>query len=53
MEPHDDDPEPECECRFCGDTFDPRACELHDWNSPWNVRLRAVTAVQQYEREVA
>jgi hypothetical protein len=35
------------------DMFDPRGCEVHDANSPWNVRLRAVAAVQQYEREIA
>ena len=46
--------EPECECHFDGgDLFDPRGCGVHDANSPWNVRLRAVTAVQQDEREIA
>lgn len=42
--------EPECECRMDGgDLFDPRGCPHHDAMSPWNVRLRAVTAIQQYE----
>jgi hypothetical protein len=45
--------EPECECRQTDvDLFDSRGCEYHDSNSPWNVRLRAVTMVQQYQ-EVA
>ena len=45
--------EPECECSQTDvDRFDPRGCEYHDSNSPWNVRLRAVTMAQQYE-EVA
>ena len=49
-----EDQEPECECRQAGeDLFDPRGCPAHDAMSPWNVRLRAVTAVQQYEEEVA
>ena len=42
--------EPECECAQTDvDLFDPRGCEYHDSTSPWNVRLRAVTAAQQYE----
>lgn len=42
--------EPECECRqMDGDLSDARGCPLHDPMSPWNVRLRAVTAAQQYE----
>ena len=45
--------EPECECRQTDvDLFDSRGCGIHDSNSPWNVRLRAVTMVQQYQ-EVA
>ena len=46
-------PDPDCSCQTNGDLFGPRGCELHDANSPWNVRLRALTAVQQYERQVA
>ena len=43
--------EPECECRQTdADMFDPRGCPYHDAMSPWNVRLRALTAVQQYEQ---
>jgi hypothetical protein len=42
--------EPECECRQSDvDMFDAAGCELHNPNSPWNVRMRAVTAVQEYE----
>lgn len=42
--------EPECECAQTDvDLFDPRGCEYHDSMSPWNVRLRAVKAAQQYE----
>ena len=42
--------EPECECRQTDvDMCDPRGCPFHDAMSPWNVRLRAVRAVQQYE----
>jgi hypothetical protein len=41
--------EPECECCVGGDDlFDPRGCPLHDSMSPWNVRLRAVAALQLY-----
>ena len=44
--------EPECECYVGGgDLFDPRGCPFHDPMSPWNVRLRAVAAVQQYEKQ--
>jgi hypothetical protein len=39
-----------CTCRQSdADLFDAVGCDYHDPNSPWNVRLRAVTAVQQYE----
>ena len=42
--------EPECECqRTDVDTFNAAGCELHNPASPWNVRLRAVMAIQQYE----
>lgn len=42
--------EPECECRQTDvDLFDGRGCELHDSRSQWNVRLRAVTAIEQYD----
>jgi hypothetical protein len=35
--------EPACDCRQTDvDMFDPRGCEVHDGNSPWNVRLRAL-----------
>ena len=41
--------EPECECSQTDvDLFDPRGCEYHDSTSPWNVRRRAVTMIQQY-----
>lgn len=41
--------EPECGCRQTDvDLFDAEGCGIHDVNSPWNERLRAVTAVQQY-----
>ena len=44
--------EPECECRQTDvDLFDAAGCELHNPASPWNVRLRAVTAIQQYEQQ--
>jgi hypothetical protein len=40
-----------CTCRQTdADIFDPRGCESHDSESLWNVRLRALTAVQQYEQ---
>jgi hypothetical protein len=43
--------EPECECRQTDvDMFDPLGCPCHDAMSPWNVRLRVLTAVQQYEQ---
>jgi hypothetical protein len=42
--------EPECECQQSDvDLFDAAGCEFHNPASPWNVRLRAVTAVQQCE----
>ena len=45
--------EPECECSQTDvDLYDPRGCEYHDPASPWNVRRRAVTAVQMYEQNV-
>jgi hypothetical protein len=44
--------EPECSCRQTDvDMFDPRGCPYHDAMSPWNVRLRAVTAVQRYQQD--
>jgi hypothetical protein len=43
--------EPDCECHQTDvDLFDAFDCPVHDPNSPWNVRLRAVTAVQMYEQ---
>jgi hypothetical protein len=42
-----------CTCRTSGDLFDPTGCEFHDRNSPWNVRMRALSTIEQYEREVA
>ena len=43
--------EPECECRQTDvDLFDSLGCPCHDSMSPWNLRLRALTAVQQYEQ---
>jgi hypothetical protein len=42
--------EPECECRQTDvDRFDAAGCAFHNPASPWNVRLRAVKAIQQYE----
>ena len=39
-----------CTCRQSEvDLFDAVGCDYHDPNSPWNARLRAVTADQQYE----
>ena len=35
------------------DLFDSHGCDFHDPHSPWNVRLRAVTSIQQYEQAVA
>jgi len=44
--------EPECECRQTDvDLFDAAGCEFHNPASPWNVRLRAVTAIQEYEQQ--
>ena len=31
------------------DVFDARGCPLHDGNSSWNLRLRALTLIQEYE----
>jgi hypothetical protein len=46
-----EDQEPECECsQSDADLFDAAGCEFHNPNSPWNVRLRAVTAMQTYEQ---
>ena len=46
----DPEREPECDCQQTDvDLFDARGCELHDSESPWNVRLRAVTSMQQYD----
>jgi hypothetical protein len=46
-----EDQEPECECsQSDADLFDAAGCEFHNPNSPWNVRLRAVTAMQIYEQ---
>jgi hypothetical protein len=44
-----------CACRQTdAELFSPRGCEVHDPNSRFNVRLRAVTSVQMFEeREVA
>ena len=42
--------EPECECqRSDVDMLDAAGCEFHNPASPWNARLRAVTAIQRYE----
>jgi hypothetical protein len=42
--------EPECECQQSDvDLFDASGCEFHNPMSSWNVRLRATTAVQEYE----
>src|ERR1019366_7273774 len=44
--------EPECECRQTdADMFDPCGCPYHDAMSPWNVRLQAVTVVQQQNQK--
>jgi hypothetical protein len=46
--------EPECQCvQSDVDLFDARGCDLHDPNSIWNARLRAVSTVQRYNQEVA
>ena len=46
--------EPQCSCHQTDvDLFDAAGCDVHDSNSPWNVRLRAVTSVQIYEGMVA
>ena len=42
--------EPECDCQQTDiDVFDAAGCEFHNPASPWNMRLRAVTAVQEHE----
>ena len=42
--------EPECDCHQSDvDLFDAVGCEFHNPASLWNVRLRAVTAVQKYD----
>jgi hypothetical protein len=42
--------EPECECHQSDvDQFDAAGCGFHNPASPWNVRLRAVTPVQEHE----
>jgi hypothetical protein len=47
-----EDQEPECECSSSdADLFDAAGCEYHNPNSPWNVRLRAVTAALMDEQE--
>jgi hypothetical protein len=47
-----EDQEPECECSPSdADLFDAAGCAYHNPNSPWNVRLRAVTAVQMDEQK--
>ena len=46
--------EPECSCQLdAGDLFDPRGCDVHNANSPWNVRMRAVSSMDRYEGMVA
>ncbi len=43
-----------CTCRQSdADLFDASGCEFHNPNSPWNVRMRAVTSVERYEGMVA
>jgi hypothetical protein len=47
-----EDQEPECECSPSdADLFDAAGCEYHNPNSPWSVRLRAVTAVLMDEQK--
>ena len=42
--------EPECACSQSDvDVFDARGCPLHDGNSSWNSRLRALTLIREYE----
>jgi hypothetical protein len=44
--------EPECDCRQTDvDLFDAQGCEFHDPASPWNVRLRTLRAIQQYDQD--
>ncbi len=39
---------PECTCQMGGgDLFDPRGCDAHDSNSPWNVKQRALCASER------
>jgi len=46
-----EDQEPECECSLSdADLFDAAGCDFHNPNSPWNVRLRAVAAMQMYQQ---
>jgi hypothetical protein len=48
-----EDQEPECDCsQSDADLFDAAGCEFHNPNSPWNARLRTVTAVQMYDQNV-
>ena len=43
---------PDCECRQTDvDLFDPLGCQFHDPSSAWNVRLRAVKTIQEYETQ--
>lgn len=43
--------ETECEYRQTGvDLFDARGCDLHASESPRKLRLRAVTAIREYDR---
>lgn len=43
-----------CTCRQSdADLFDASGCEFHNPNSPWNVRMRALTSVELYEGMVA
>lgn len=42
--------EPECQCTQSDvDVFDARGCPLHDGDSAWNLRLRALSLVEEYE----
>ena len=42
--------EPECACSQSDvDSFDARGCPLHDGNSSWNLQLRALSLIQEYE----
>jgi hypothetical protein len=47
----DEEPEPDCQCRQTDvDLFDARGCGLHDPDSPWNQRRRAITEVAKFEQ---